>query len=68
MRNLQEELTSTENKVAFARQAYNDQVMSYNTAQQVFPTVLLSSAFGHHPSEMYEVDQPEAKKAIKVSF
>lgn len=68
MRNLQEELTSTENKVAFARQAYNDQVMVYNTAQQVFPTVLLASAFGHHPAEMYEVEQPEAKKAVKVSF
>lgn len=68
MRNLQEELTSTENKVAFARQAYNDQVMVYNTAQQVFPTVLLASAFGHHPAEMYEIEQPEAKKAVKVSF
>ena len=68
MRTLQEELTSTENKVAFARQAYNDQVMTYNTTQQVFPAVLLASAFGHHPAELYEVDQPEAKKAVKVSF
>jgi LemA protein len=68
MRTLQEELTSTENKVAFARQAYNDQVMTYNTTQQVFPAVLLASAFGHHPAELYEVDQPDAKKAVKVSF
>lgn len=68
MRTLQEELTSTENKVAFARQAYNDQVMQYNTSQQEFPAVLLAATFGHHPAEMYEVEQPEAKKAVKVSF
>lgn len=68
MQRLQEELSSTENKVAFARQAYNDQVMAYNTSQQVFPTVLLATAFGHHPAEMYEVEEPEAKKAVKVSF
>lgn len=68
MRNLQEELTSTENKVAFARQAYNDQVMKYNTSQQEFPAVLLAATFGHHPAELYEVEQPEAKKAVKVSF
>jgi LemA protein len=68
MRNLQEELTSTENKVAFARQAYNDQVFQYNTSQQVFPAVLLAATFGHHPAELYEVEQPEVKKAVKVSF
>ena len=68
MRTFQEELTSTENKVAFARQAYNDQVMAYNTTQQEFPAVLLASAFGHHPAELFEVDQPEVKKAVKVSF
>lgn len=68
MKALQEELSSTENKIAFARQAYNDQVMAYNTAQQTFPAVLLASAFGHHPAEMYEVENQEAKKAVKVSF
>lgn len=68
MKTLQEELSSTENKVAFARQAYNDQVMQYNTAQQVFPAVLLASLFGHHPAELFEIDTPEAKKPVKVSF
>ena len=68
MKALQEELSSTENKVAFARQAYNDQVLQYNTAQQTFPTVLLASAFGHHPADLFEVADQEAKKAVKVSF
>lgn len=68
MQRLQEELSSTENKIAFARQAYNDQVMSYNTMQQVFPTALFASAFGHHPAEQYVVEDAEAKKAVKVAF
>jgi LemA protein len=68
MQRLQEELSSTENKIAFARQSYNDQVMLYNTTQQEFPAVLLASMFGHHPVEMYEVEDKEAKKAVKVSF
>jgi len=68
MQRLQEELSSTENKIAFARQAYNDQAMNYNTAQQVFPTVLVASAFGHHPAELYEVQDTEARKAVKVAF
>lgn len=68
MQRLQEELSSTENKIAFARQAYNDQVMVYNTSQQTFPAVFVASFFGHHPVEMYEVADQEAKKAVKVSF
>lgn len=68
MQRLQEELQSTENKIAFARQAYNDQVLGYNTAQQVFPAVLFASAFGHHPADLYEIQEPEAKKPVKVSF
>lgn len=68
MQNLQEELSSTENKVAFARQAYNDQVLAYNTAQQKFPAVLIAGALGHQPAEMYEVESPETRKAVKVSF
>ncbi|MCE5294790.1 MAG: LemA family protein [Chlamydiales bacterium] len=68
MARLQEELSSTENKIAFARQAYNDQVLSYNTAQQTFPAVLMASAFGHHPADQYQIDDQEAKKAVKVSF
>ena len=68
MQRLQEELSSTENKIAFARQAYNDQVMTYNTAQQVFPTVMVATVFGHHPADMYEVQDQEARKAVKVAF
>lgn len=68
MQRLQEELSSTENKIAFARQAYNDQAMSYNTAQQVFPAVLIANTFGHHPADLYEVKDAEAKNPVKVSF
>lgn len=68
MKVLQEELSSTENKIAFSRQAYNDQAMFYNTAQQRFPAVLFAAAFGHKPSDLYEVEDVAAKKAVKVSF
>jgi LemA protein len=68
MQQLQEELSSTENKVAFARQAYNDNVMIYNSTQQEFPAVLFASALGHHPVELFQVDNQEAKKAPKISF
>lgn len=68
MLNLQEELSSTENKIAFARQAYNDQVLAYNNAQQQFPAVLLASAFGHKEAGLFEISDAEAKKAVKVSF
>lgn len=68
MQQLQEELSSTENKVAFARQAYNDVVMMYNTSQQQFPAVLVANAFGHHPVELFELQDVEAKKVPKVSF
>lgn len=68
MKQLQEELSSTENKVAFSRQAYNDQVMTYNTAQQVFPAALFASAFGHHPAELFVINDEAAKKPVKVSF
>lgn len=68
MQNLQEELSTTENKVAFARQAYNDQVLAYNTAQQKFPAVLVAGSLGHHPAELFEVESPETRKAVKVSF
>lgn len=68
MKMLQEELSSTENKVAFARQAYNDQAMGYNTAQQQYPAALLAVPFGHHPVEFFEVEGAEAKKALKVAF
>ena len=68
MRQLQEELSSTENKVAFSRQAYNDMVLAYNTAQQEFPTTLIAGTFGHHPADLFEVSAVEAKQAPKVQF
>lgn len=68
MMQLQEELASTENKIGFSRQAYNDQVMSYNTAQQQFPAVVFAGMFGHHPAELFVIEDAEAKKAVKVSF
>lgn len=68
MQQLQEELASTENKIAFSRQAYNDTVLTYNTAQQVFPASLVANLFGHHPADLYNVEAPEAKQAVKVSF
>ncbi|MBA3722875.1 MAG: LemA family protein [Parachlamydiaceae bacterium] len=68
MQQLQEELSSTENKVAFSRQAYNDSVMLYNTAQQQFPAALFAATFGHHPVEQFVVEDEGVKKAPKVSF
>lgn len=68
MKMLQEELTSTENRVSFARQSYNDQAMAYNTYQQQFPAVIIASALGHHSVDLYEVQDSDAKKAVKVSF
>lgn len=68
MQQLQEELSSTENKVAFARQAYNDNAMIYNTTQQQFPAVVLASTFGHHPVDLFQVEDQQMKKAPKVSF
>lgn len=68
MIHLQEELSSTENKVSFARQAYNDSVLMYNTTQQQFPTVIVANFFGHHPVELFQVEDQQARKAPKVSF
>lgn len=68
MQRLQEELASTENKVAFSRQAYNDSVMLYNTAQQELPTALFASAFGHKQADLFETEETEARKAVKVQF
>ena len=59
---LQEELTTTENQIAFARQYYNDLVTQYNTKQQVFPSNLLAGIFGFKPSEFFEV--PDGQKAL----
>lgn len=68
MNRLMEELTSTENKVGYARQAFNDAVMSYNNAREVFPNVLFAGAFGFQPAELLQVESPEERKAVKVSF
>ena len=68
MMQLMEELTSTENKVAFARQAYNDSVMVYNTDREVFPSNLIASMFNFGPAELFVIDKPEQKDAPKISF
>jgi LemA protein len=68
MTRLMEELTSTENKVAFARQAYNDSVMVYNTTRESFPTNLIANTFDFTPAEMFVIEKPEEKEAPKVSF
>ncbi|HKP92561.1 MAG TPA: LemA family protein [Chthoniobacterales bacterium] len=68
MLSLMEELTSTENKVSFARQAYNDAVMAYNTRREVFPTNLIAGPFNFAPAELFVIDKPEQKDAPKVSF
>jgi LemA protein len=66
---LQEELTSTENKVAFARQAYNDSVMEYNTKRESFPDTVFAGTFGFGPAELLQAtDSAEERKAPKVSF
>ncbi|MCX6956131.1 MAG: LemA family protein [Verrucomicrobia bacterium] len=68
MLQLTEELTSTENKVSFARQAYNDAVMIYNTAREVFPSVIFAGMFGFLPAELFKIDDPAERNAPKVSF
>ena len=68
MNQLMEELTSTENKVSFARQAYNDSVMSYNTGRETFPTNLIAGMFNFGPAELFAVQKPEEREAVKVSF
>jgi len=65
---LMEELTSTENKVAFARQAYNDSVMVYNTAREVFPSSLIANAFNFSAAELFVVENASEKQTPKVSF
>jgi LemA protein len=68
MMQLTEELTSTENKIAFARQAYNDTVMEYNTSRETFPNVVLAGMFGFLPAELFHVEDPAERTAPKVSF
>jgi len=68
MMQLSEELTSTENKVAFARQAYNDSVMTYNNTREVFPSSIVAGMFAFQPAQMLDIAKPEAREAPKVSF
>jgi LemA protein len=68
MMQLSEELTSTENKVAFARQAYNDAVMSYNNQREMFPGSIVAGMFAFTPAQLLEAAKPEAREAPKVSF
>jgi len=68
MMQLSEELTSTENKVAFARQAYNDAVLGYNNTREVFPNSLIAGSFGFMPAQMLEIESPQKREVPKVSF
>lgn len=68
MMQLSEELSSTENRVAFARQAYNDSVMLYNTTREKFPAVILSGSLGFGPAQLFEVTEAAQREAPKVSF
>jgi LemA protein len=69
MANLQEELSSTENKVAFSRQAFNDSVTTYNTYKQTFPPVFFAGMFGHgQDATLLEFETEKIKEAPKVQF
>lgn len=68
MARLMEELTSTENKVSFARQAYNDAVMTYNTAREKFPNVFIANTFNFNEAVLFEVSAPQEREPVKVSF
>lgn len=68
MLSLMEELTSTENKVSFARQAYNDSVMAYNTQREVFPSSVIAGTFNFTAAELFAIEEAAQKEAPKVSF
>jgi LemA protein len=68
MMQLSEELTSTENKVAFARQAYNDSVMTYNNTREVFPNSVIAGMFAFQPAELLALESPEKREVPRVSF
>jgi LemA protein len=63
-----EELSTTENKIAFARQAYNDAVMVYNTAREKFPNVIIAGPLGFSEAALFEISIPEEREAVKVKF
>ena len=68
MMQLTEELTSTENKVSFARQAYNDAVMAYNTQREIFPSSMIAGTFNFTAAELFAIENAEERTAPKVSF
>lgn len=68
MMQLSEELTSTENKVAFARQAFNDAVMTYNNAREMFPSSIVANMFSFLPAQLLEIESPEKRAVPVVKF
>ena len=68
MLQLSEELSNTEDKIAFARQQYNDAVMQYNTRRETFPSVLFANAFGFKEAALFELEDESERDPIKVSF
>jgi LemA protein len=68
MAQLTEELTSTENRVAFSRQAYNDAVTEYNTSREKFPNAIIANSMGFTAAPLFEVESKEERQAPKVSF
>lgn len=68
MMQISEELTSTENKIAFARQAYNDSVMNYNTSRETFPAVVFANMLGFQEADLFQIEQTTEREAPKVSF
>jgi LemA protein len=68
MMQLSEELTSTENRVAFARQAYNDSVLTYNNSREVFPASFVANSYGFAAAEPLKVEDPTVRDVPKVSF
>ncbi|MCL1888173.1 MAG: LemA family protein [Kiritimatiellaeota bacterium] len=68
MMQLTEELTTTENKVSFARQAYNDSVTAYNTKRETFPTNIIAGMFGFLAAQLFEIADPTEREAPKVKF
>jgi LemA protein len=68
MTKLQEELASTENRIAFARQAFNDEVMRYNTAREVFPTNVIAGFFSFDEAQHMIIEEPSEREVPRVSF
>ncbi|HEY6099476.1 MAG TPA: LemA family protein [Anaeromyxobacter sp.] len=66
MAQLTEELSSTENRIAFSRQAYNDAVMTYNNARETFPGALVAGGFG--PAQLFEIEKPAEREPVRVAF